>query len=443
MVLFAPFAGCASEEGVIECDVAVVGGGSAGFSAAWKAASEGVDVVLVEKESRLGGTSVVGGVSSWEPCYGSRGLPETVYNRLKAESNAGVYRFAHHCSWPENGKPCTFPGGLLEIDPKGEYSSTLCNHGPGMENEAYFRKNCCGIIFDPDAMDRMMRTMLAETGRCRVLLGCEFEKAELDGASVKTLRLKDGRILHAKIVVDACGAVAKSAGCELMRSEKPNGATLIYRVAKGTEPMEDLKPCWWAKSYPYGFCTQLPCGDIAVNMLPTMEGSEAVRLGRKAAYDECLRRCHAHWRWMQERWPDFKKWHFVSASPRLAYRDTFRVVGDYVLTGKDVRSALCPTDEIAAADHVLDSHGGEGYGGRLSEPYGIPYRCLLVRGMDNMLVAGRVASFDSLAASSCRLSRTMMKLGEAAGAAAAIAVKENLPLRSVDPAAIRKSVGVR
>ena len=425
----------------LKCDVAVVGGGSAGFAAAWKAASMGADVILVEREGLLGGTSVTGGVSSWEPVCGAEGLPERLYERLRSQGAAGVYRFVHHCSWPENGKPCKFPGALLEIDPSAEYSETLRRHGPGMKDEAWFRKNCRGVIFDPGAMARTMRAMLAETGRCRVMTDYALVSADRDGRAVRRLVLADGTTILPKVVVDACGAVSKAVGCELMRSKRPNGATLIYRVAKGGgQPLGDVVPCRWAASYPYAFCMKLPSGEIAVNMLPTMGGDEAVRLGEKAAYAECLRRCREHWRWMQERWPEFREWHFASAAPVLAFRDTFRVEGDYVLTGADVRGGVRPADEIATADHAIDAHGGEGFGGELSAPYGIPYRCLLAKGLDNMLVAGRVASFDSVAATSCRLSRTMMKLGEAAGAAAALSVSGARPVRAIMAQEIRCAV---
>ena len=118
-------------------------------------------------------------------------------------------------------------------------------------------------------------------------------------------------------------------------------------------------------------------------------------------------------------------------SQRLAIRDSFRVRGDYVLTGGDVRDGVRPFDEIASADHALDAHGGEGFGGELKAPYGIPYRCLIASRMENLLLAGRIASFDSVAATSCRLSRTMMKLGEAAGAAAALAAQSGRTIRTV------------
>ena len=78
-----------------------------------------------------------------------------------------------------------------------------------------------------------------------------------------------------------------------------------------------------------------------------------------------------------------------------------------------------------------------GEGGELNAPYGIPYRCLLPCGTSNVLIAGRCASFSSIAASSCRLSRTMMQLGEAAGTAAYLSVTRGIPLRDVQASDIR------
>ena len=422
------------------CDVAVVGGGSAGFAAAWSAAKRGADVVLVEREDALGGTSTIGGVSSWEPVCGARGLPEIVYERLKKEGQAGVYRFVHHRYWPEKDGIPQFPGALLEIDRDAPYSATLRRHGPGMVDEKWFRTNCRGVIFDPDAMSRLMRKMLDETGRCRVIMGTSFVSAELEGGRITTLRLSGGTVLEPKIVIDACGAVAKSVGCELMKSDKPNGASLIYRVARSDgapAPSDPPQRCWWRENYPSAFCMVLPNGEIAVNMLPTISGEEVRRLGESAAYEESRRRVEAHWRWMQTKWPEFSGWRISRTSSRLALRETFRVCGDYVLTGDDVRQGVRPADEIASADHALDAHGGEGFGGELKAPYGIPYRCLVAAGMDNLLLAGRIASFDTWAASSCRLSRTMMKLGEAAGAAAAVAVQDGKHIREVKVSEIK------
>ena len=73
----------------------------------------------------------------------------------------------------------------------------------------------------------------------------------------------------------------------------------------------------------------------------------------------------------------------------------------------------------------------------MEAPYGIPYRCLIPKGFRNLFVACRGAGFSSLAASSCRLSRTMVQLGQAAGTAAAIAHARGLDLPEVPAGELR------
>jgi hypothetical protein len=86
----------------------------------------------------------------------------------------------------------------------------------------------------------------------------------------------------------------------------------------------------------------------------------------------------------------------------------------------------------------VDVHGHKS---RLYEvpngPYGVPYRCLLPKGVENLFIASRAAGFSHIAASSCRLSRTMMTLGQAAGNAAAIAAGRRLTAREVDVAELQ------
>jgi hypothetical protein len=73
----------------------------------------------------------------------------------------------------------------------------------------------------------------------------------------------------------------------------------------------------------------------------------------------------------------------------------------------------------------------------LEQPYGIPYPCLLPQEFDNLITASRGSSFSHIAASSCRLSRTMMALGEVAGVASAIALREECGYSSVPVTEIR------
>ena len=97
-------------------------------------------------------------------------------------------------------------------------------------------------------------------------------------------------------------------------------------------------------------------------------------------------------------------------------------------------------------DHPLDTHGERNVKGikrkELEQPYGIPYSCLLPAEYDNLIAASRGASFSHIAASSCRLSRTMMALGEAAGEASALALRAGAAYAGVDVDEIRGRLGI-
>jgi hypothetical protein len=131
-------------------------------------------------------------------------------------------------------------------------------------------------------------------------------------------------------------------------------------------------------------------------------------------------------------------------------REGPRLVGRYVLTEHDLLSGLSGQthdDLVTIADHARDTHGadtGRAGTGELSQPYGVPFRCLLPKEFDNVAVACRGASFSSVAASSCRLSRTMMQLGQAAGTAAALAVRRGLAsLAALPSAELRASLAAQ
>jgi hypothetical protein len=156
-------------------------------------------------------------------------------------------------------------------------------------------------------------------------------------------------------------------------------------------------------------------------------------------YEQCMelteRAVAAHWRWLQST-PDFAGYEFERAAPMLGIRESYRVVTRYVLNEHDLVAGLTgqPHDDIIAiADHPCDIHGAGGRLTSVSGPYGIPYRCLIPRGdWGNLLVACRGAGFSKIAASSCRLQRTMIQLGHAAGAAAAMSVEAEVPVDKID-----------
>jgi hypothetical protein len=186
-----------------------------------------------------------------------------------------------------------------------------------------------------------------------------------------------------------------------------------------------------------------PCGDLNLNMLPTMEGVEFAGLSYVEAHAECRRRVYAEWHHLQKALPEFQHYRMSWIAPELGVREGPRIISEYVLTEHDLLAGLSGQkhdDIIAIADHAMDTHGastGRAGCGEVKEPYGIPYRCLIPKGFDNLLIACRGAGFSSLAASGCRLSRTMMQLGQAAGVAAAIAKRLGVPVSKVPPAQLR------
>lgn len=118
-------------------------------------------------------------------------------------------------------------------------------------------------------------------------------------------------------------------------------------------------------------------------------------------------------------------------------RESRRYVGDYVLTQQDVET--CPEfeDVVAYGGWQIDNHLPGGFhmdakGGkhlqkrRLSEPYSIPLRSLYSRNVENLMFAGRNISASHIAFSSTRVMGTIGVIGQAAGTAAAIAVKHDL-----------------
>jgi len=457
----------------MRCELAVIGGGSGGFAAALAAARQGVDVVLVEQGDCLGGTAVRGGVNCWEPGVGGTGIPLEVYKRLKQTPGAvGVYSFGRHGSWFDpKREPYRFPGGETVIDPSRRYLDTLERHvPPGMvANETFRREHWHGVPFEPDAMAAAMHAMLEETGRCRVLLNVAFVSANAANGRVRSVRLADGRTIVADCFIDASGdgQLCTAVGCESMLGQESqqrfgepsapavpdmrvNGVSLIYRATPkdvaGIEPLGDGVPekCWWAKNFPVAQMNHYPNGDLNVNMLPTMDGAEFLRLGYDAALVECRRRVQAHWHDLQTRFAEFRSFHMSWVAPALGIREGARVVGEYVLTEHDLRAGISGQkhpDIICMVDHPMDTHGSHARGiGEFREPYGVPYRCLIPKGRRNLLIACRGASFSSLAASSCRLSRTMMQLGQAAGTAVALAKREGVDLPDVPPDRLRQEL---
>lgn len=454
---------------ILNTDIVIIGGGSAGFGAAIRAARENplARIELIDTMDRLGGTSTVGGVNNWEPGIGGLGIHYELYERLMRRGAVGVGKTVHNYSPQE-------PYGLSIIDPNEAYESSLRR-----SNLASDRRR--RVHFEAEEMASMMESMLLDAGNVSIHYRTKLIDAAVTEDRIQYITLKKAGSeetirINAKAYIDCSGGaiLASKAGCEMAFGEDAfdlyeepsaptspqpyvNGVTLVYRVEKTDKQLaqenarydesvvDEHSRQWPLEQIRSAFITEYPNGDLCFNLLPVMQGKEYHDLPPERARAICETRALAHWHWFK-RTQDFKNYRFQMHFPMVGVRESYRLVGRFVLTEQDVRAGINhqrhKESVIAFADHSLDTHGQTGVTNPLSKeldgPYGIPYACLLPKEMINLIVATRGASFSHIAASSCRLSRTMMALGEAAGVASALAIKKSTTLPDVSIPEIQK-----
>ena len=129
--------------------------------------------------------------------------------------------------------------------------------------------------------------------------------------------------------------------------------------------------------------------------------------------------------------PGFEKSYFAGLSHRIGIRETRRVVGDYILSRDDVFEARKRKDGIGKGSHHIDIHQDGIKQVRIpvkdGGSYDMPYDMLVVKGIENLYVAGRCMSADREAHGSARVMGPCMAQGEAAGLGAMLSLKSNNP----------------
>ena len=178
---------------------------------------------------------------------------------------------------------------------------------------------------------------------------------------------------------------------------------------------------------------------IHMTRIPNVDATDPVALTR--AEIEGRRQVQEYHRFLRDRVPGFEQSVVVGTSPSIGVRESRRVIGDYQLTRADVLEARRFEDEVALCGAPIEDHGPGGEtewqyvpGGAV---YGIPYRALLPRGIERLLVAGRCFSASHDAHASARSMATCMAMGQAAGTAAAMAAAAGCAPRSLDTEALR------
>lgn len=417
-------------------DVAVLGGGPAGIAAAISAARNGARTILVERYGFLGGMSTVALVYPWMTFHASsgeqviRGIAQEIVDRLAARGAS--------------------PGHLR--DTVG-FTHTLTPYHP----EVYKV-----VAFD----------MLREAG-ADVLLHSSAVQVKTEDKRISEVVIfnKSGfRSIRAKTYIDATGDgdIAFRAGAPWEQGNEEHlvqPMTMKFRM-KGVD-LEAVKRYMQANPDQFykksliaeldtlpltgvmGFYSKWEAADLQiprdgvlffagphpdevlvnVSRISGLDPTDAEDLTK--AEMEGRRQVLKLEQFFRESIPGFENAVVSAVGTQIGVRETRRIIGHYVLNGLDVLDGRRFDDVVARSGYPIDIHDPRGKGVtanfiREGGAYDIPYRSIVPLGVDNLLLAGRCISTTHEAQATTRLTPSCMALGQAAGAAAAIAASEGL-----------------
>ncbi|MES2460981.1 MAG: FAD-dependent oxidoreductase [Armatimonadota bacterium] len=423
-------------------DVVVLGGGPAGCTAAAAAAREGARTLLIEASGMLGGSATSALVPAWCPFSDKekviyRGLAETVLERCKAGQphvapkdvdwvpiDAERLKRVYDDLLAESGADVRFHTMLadVETDSDGMVSAiVLCSKSGLTALRAHTYIDCTG------------------DGDLCAWAGAQFHKGDSTGDLMPAT--------HCFILTNVDDYAFRTKYRSGNRLHAGNPESPLYRIMEsGRYPLiPDAHFC----------CNTIGPGTVGFNAghLWNVDNTDPISVSR--ALTQGRRMASQYRDALAEFCPDaFGNAFLVMTGSVVGIRETRRVVGDYVLTLDDYIARRSFDDEICRNAYFIDIHHAladvekdnaerrEGLKHTLrygpGESHGIPYRCLIPTGLQNVLVAGRSISCERIVQGSVRVMPVCLAMGEAAGTAAAMAARNGEGrVRSVAPAALR------
>jgi hypothetical protein len=420
-------------EVILSTDVAVCGGGPAGVAAAVAAARAGARVALLEQGGCLGGLGTAGIV----PCF----CPFT-------DGEKPVVRGIGEEVLVEMARRMKMP---LEYD--------------WMPIQAEVLKAVYDDIVDgTGAILRLHTKVVAVIGRGRL--------------AAVVISTKDGlKAVSAKVFVDATGdgdvsawagapfKVGDEKGRTMGPSLCPTFAGIDWRAFDAKRKGSGSRPdqLIWMKQAAKGK-TPFKEERLAAGLIKTGRSIGSGNIGHVYGVDsldeagltrgmvEGRRMAWGFLAWYRANVPGFANAEMAATPALLGVRETRRIVGDYVLSYRDYTARATFPDEIGRLSYPVDIHSSttgkadqkrvytQYYSTQLGsgESYGIPYRSLVARRLENLLVAGRCVSTDRMVQSSLRVMPGCLVTGQAAGAAAALAARKHKGrVREVDTDRLR------
>ena len=348
-----------------EADVVVVGGGTAGAIAAIQAARAGAKTVLIERGSQLGGTTTVGGVA----------FPG-LFHAWGRQIISGI-------GWELVEKTVAMDGGKLP-----DFTEAPKAHWHHQ------------VLINP-----FLYAVLAEEA-C-LLSGVTIHYYEFplavreakEGWLVEVVGPGTRRRLACRQLIDCTGGADVVGMLKLprLREKETQPGSMLFKVGDafraGRERLEAV--------YVHG-------ADSSTSVTRT----QATLAGRQAMLKR-IRKGLATKR-------------LVQMQPETAFRESYRILGETVITHDDYVSGRLFKDAVCYAFYPVDLHTRQGV---RPKPLAkgivptVPLRALAPKGGRNVLAAGRSVSSDRLANSGLRVQAVCMAMGQAAGATAALAAQ--------------------
>lgn len=396
-------------------DVVVGGGGLAGCAAAIAAGRQGASTILIERYGSLGGMATNGLVAPFMKYHAGNkqlvsGLFQEIIDRLNNFSNDAIYIRAFD---PEALKMVLYDF-LLESG----VQLLLHSYITGVIKKD---KNIKAIIIENKSgkskIDGKIFIDATGDGDIGAKSGVQIQIGDDKGQTqALTLMFRIGNV-NIKQVIEYCkknkehfrfiehdNIVSIAGFSDLIEKERKNS---IYSV-----PLD------------YIFFTTSPRKDIIViNSTRILNVSALNANDLTKAEIEGHRQAWMIFKLLKQNVPGFKNSYLMDTATQVGVRATRRIIGEYILTKEDILNCRKFPDAIAHNNYPIDIHSPVDKEGKWmplpeGEYYDIPYGCLVVKGVDNLFVAGRCISCTHEAQGSIRIMPVCIATGEAAGRAA-------------------------
>ena len=403
-------------------DVVVVGGGPGGFSAAVAAAKHGARVLLVERYGFLGGMATVGLVNPFMG-YKLRGgrLTSSVFNELidRMEREGALDEGQH-----------VFDDEVMKFvldEMIGQHNVTLLLHSfffaVRVDKEGGI--DCIHTVGKSGLLSVKGRVFVDSTG--------DGDLAARAGATIEKGREEDG-LCQPMTLCFRVGGISGEPPASTLRNELTEILLEAKAAGEVNQPREDVLVFPTLVPGAYHFNTTRVVRKDATD---TISMTEAELEGRRQVRELLAL--------FKRRAPRFRDAYLMKMAAQIGVRESRRVMGEYVLDEADILEARKCDDGIARSRYSIDIHNPTGEGTVIKhvpegDYYEIPYRCLVPKVVDNLLVGSRCISSTHAAHSSLRIMPVVAGIGEAAGTAAAMAVAAGSTPREISGAKLKEQV---